>query len=138
MHVPENPFLIDVNAKNEMMNVANGVRFSDGDGSVPLLSLGYMCQKFAEPRSRHNPSGIRVYTRERKHEAEKSLTDPGRGGPRSGEHVDILGNVGVIEDVVRIASGLDVEENVDKDIIVSDLKNIVKKVDASGGLNHAV
>ncbi len=135
---PENPFLIDVNAKNH--HVANGVRFSDGDGSVPLLSLGYMCQKFAEPRSRHNPSGIKVYTRERKHEAEKSLTDPGRGGPRSGEHVDILGNVGVIEDVVRIASGLDVEENVDKDIIVSDLKNIVKKVDqhASGGLNHAV
>jgi hypothetical protein len=69
-----------------------------------------------------------------------SLTDPGRGGPLSGEHVDILGNVGVIEDVVRIATGLDVEETVDMDIIVSDLKNIVKKFDQHtfGGLKHAV
>lgn len=137
---PESPFYIDVAAKNEMRNITNGVRFSDGDGSVPLLSLGYMCQKFAEPRSKHNPSGIKVFTRERLHTPGMSLTDPGRGGPLSGEHVDILGNVGVIEDVVRIATGLDVEETVDMDIIVSDLKNIVKKFDQHtfGGLKHAV
>lgn len=137
---PESPFYIDVAAKSEMQNITSGVRFSDGDGSVPLLSLGYMCQKFAEPRSRHNPSGIKVFTRERKHEVEISLADPGRMGPRSGEHVDILGNVGVIEDLVRIATGLDVEEMVDKDIIVSDLKNIVKRLDqhTSGGLKNAV
>lgn len=137
---PESPFYIDLAAKSEMRNITSGVRFSDGDGSVPLLSLGYMCQKFAEPRSKHNPSGIKVFTRERKHETETSLADPGRMGPRSGEHVDILGNVGVIEDVVRIATGWDVEEKVDKDIIVSDLKNIVKRLDqhTSGGLKHAV
>lgn len=137
---PESPFYIDVAAKSDLRNITSGVRFSDGDGSVPLLSLGYMCQKFAEPRSRHNPSGIKVFTRERKHDAEISLADPGRGGPRSGEHVDILGNIGVIEDVVRIATGLDVEEMVDKDIIVSDLKNIVKRLDQHpfGGLKHAV
>mmetsp|Transcript_24159 Transcript_24159/g.39860 ORF Transcript_24159/g.39860 Transcript_24159/m.39860 type:complete len:688 (-) Transcript_24159:13-2076(-) len=137
---PESPFYIDVAAKNDLRNITSGVRFSDGDGSVPLLSLGYMCQKFAEPRSKHNPSGIKVFTRERKHDAEISLTDPGRGGPRSGEHVDILGNVGVIEDVVRIATGLEVEEKVDKDIIVSDLKNIVQRLDEhpSGGLKHVL
>mmetsp|Transcript_12678 Transcript_12678/g.19588 ORF Transcript_12678/g.19588 Transcript_12678/m.19588 type:complete len:251 (-) Transcript_12678:37-789(-) len=137
---PESPYYIDVAAKSDVQNITSGVRFSDGDGSVPLLSLGYMCQKFAEPRSKHNPSGIKVITRERMHDAEISLTDPGRGGPRSGEHVDILGNVGVMEDVVRIATGLDVEEKVDKDIIVSDLKNIVKRLDQhpSGGLKHAV
>mmetsp|Transcript_670 Transcript_670/g.1073 ORF Transcript_670/g.1073 Transcript_670/m.1073 type:complete len:691 (-) Transcript_670:39-2111(-) len=137
---PESPYYIDVAAKSDVQNITSGVRFSDGDGSVPLLSLGYMCQKFAEPRSKHNPSGIKVFTRERMHDAEISLTDPGRGGPRSGEHVDILGNVGVMEDVVRIATGLDVEEKVDKDIIVSDLKNIVKRLDQhpSGGLKHAV
>ena len=54
--------------------------------------------------------------------------------------MDILGNVGVIEDVVRIATGLEVEEKVDKDLIVSDLKNIVQRLDghSSGGLKHAV
>ncbi len=83
---------------------------------------------------------MKVFTRERKHDAEISLADPGRGGPRSGEHVDILGNIGVIEDVVRIATGLDVEEMVDKDIIVSELKDIVTRLDQhpSGGLKHAV
>ena len=137
---PESPFYIDVATKSDVQNITSGVRFSDGDGSVPLLSLGFMCRKFAEPRSKHNPSGVRVFTRERKHEAEMSLADPGRMGPRSGEHVDILGNDGVIEDIVRIATGLEVEEKVDKDVIVSDLINIVKRLDQhpSGGLQFVM
>ncbi|EED96074.1 Phospholipid:diacylglycerol acyltransferase, partial [Thalassiosira pseudonana CCMP1335] len=90
---------------DDAQNVKYGVLFSDGDASVPLISLGYMCQKWAEPKSSHNPSGIQVVTREKKHTGEVLLSDPGRGGPLSGEHVDILGNVGVIEDFVRIATG---------------------------------
>jgi hypothetical protein len=58
-----------------------------------------------------------------------SLSDPGRAGPAAGEHVDILGNVGVIEDVVRIATGFEVEEKVNEDIIVSDLRRIVQTID---------
>mmetsp|Transcript_26052 Transcript_26052/g.53809 ORF Transcript_26052/g.53809 Transcript_26052/m.53809 type:complete len:755 (+) Transcript_26052:198-2462(+) len=137
---PESPFYIDTKITDLSQNIHYGVRFSDGDTSVPLLSLGYMCQKWAEPKSRHNPSGMKVFTRERKHEAEPSLTDPGRGGPHSGEHVDILGNVGVIEDVVRIATGYEVEEKVDHDIIVSQLKNIMKSIDSHpfGGLKNVV
>lgn len=38
----EAPFLIDTSAKDETRNISNGVRFSDGDATVPLVSLGYM------------------------------------------------------------------------------------------------
>lgn len=44
-----------------------GVRASDGDGTVPLLSLGALCARhWREPRL--NPSGMRVVTREFLHE----------------------------------------------------------------------
>ena len=128
----EAPFLIDTNAKDDFGNIQSGVASSDGDATVPLVSLGYMCQKWAEPKNKHNPFGTKVYTRERKHKAQASLSDPGRGGPSSGEHVDILGNLGVIEDVVRIATGFELDQ-VDEDIIVSDLKRIVKEIDEHGG-----
>ncbi len=134
---PEAPFILDTTANDESNNIRLGVQHSDGDASVPLISLGYMCQKWSQPKNPHNPSGIRVYTRERKHESQVTLSDPGRGGPASGEHVDILGNVGVIEDVVRIATGFEVKEKVNEDIIVSDLKRIVQTIDAHvlGGSN---
>jgi phospholipid:diacylglycerol acyltransferase len=136
---PEWPAGIDTSAYDEQKDLQYGVRFSDGDGTVPLISLGYMCQKWAQPHNQHNPSGIRVYTRERKHTAEVLITDPGRGGPLSGEHVDILGNIGVIEDVVRIATDFEVNERVDKEIIHSELKRITKAIDShpEGGLEHA-
>lgn len=134
------PAAIDTSLYDEQKDLQYGVRFSDGDGTVPLLSLGYMCQKWAAPHSQHNPSGIRVFTRERKHIAEVSITDPGRGGPQSGEHVDILGNIGVIEDIVRIATAFQVEEKVDHDIIVSELKKITEGIDndPKGGLKHVL
>ena len=44
-----------------------GVRASDGDGTVPLLSLGALCARhWREPRL--NPAGMRVVTREFPHE----------------------------------------------------------------------
>ena len=44
-----------------------GVRASDGDGTVPLLSLGALCARhWREPRL--NPSGMRVVSREFAHE----------------------------------------------------------------------
>lgn len=59
-------------------------------------------------------------------------------GPLSGEHVDILGNVGVIEDVIRIVTEFEVEEKVDNEIIVSELKEITKRIDSHplGGLKN--
>lgn len=137
---PECPATIDTSVFDDQKDLQYGVRFSDGDGSVPLLSLGYMCKKYKEPSSLHNPSGMRVFIRERQHIAETSLSDPGRGGPLSGEHVDILGNLGVIEDVVRIATGFEVEEKVNYDIIHSELERITNGIDShpNGGLKNTV
>lgn len=137
---PDVPFNIDNSIYDDAQNVKYGVLFSDGDASVPLISLGYMCQKWAEPKSSHNRSGIQVVTREKKHTGEVLLSDPGRGGPLSGEHVDILGNVGVIEDFVRIATGFEVEEKVDREVVESELKEIMKTIDEHpmGGLKRAI
>lgn len=136
----EAPFSIDTNAKDESQNIHSGVRFSDGDASVPLISLGYMCQKWSQPKSKHNPSGIKVFTRESKSEKHTSFSDPGRGGPKSADHVDILGNLGVIEDLVRVATGFEVEKKVNEDRIESDLKEIMQMIDEHdfGGLNSVV
>ncbi|GFR45803.1 hypothetical protein Agub_g7259, partial [Astrephomene gubernaculifera] len=77
-----------------------GVQLSDGDGTVPLLSLGLMCRGGWRPGSRLNPGGMRVVTREFKHRS-GSLLQGARGGPASAAHVEILGNEGVLADVIR-------------------------------------
>jgi len=64
---------------------AAGVRASDGDGTVPLLSLGSLCARhWREPRL--NPSGIRVVTREFPHEPVYGLGEL-RCGARAAQHV---------------------------------------------------
>jgi phospholipid:diacylglycerol acyltransferase len=57
------PFLLNTTVKDAERKTAYGVRFGDGDGTVPLLSLG-------QPRvggwatKKLNPSGTKVVTRE--------------------------------------------------------------------------
>ena len=46
-----------------------------------------------------------------------------RGGPRSSDHVDLLGNVDVIADVLRIAAGVSLEDH-----IVSNISQIAEKI----------
>lgn len=45
----------------------HGIRLSDGDGTVPLISLGTLCRKHWRHKSL-NPSGIRIVSREHPHE----------------------------------------------------------------------
>ncbi|OIT36012.1 PREDICTED: putative phospholipid:diacylglycerol acyltransferase 2 [Nicotiana attenuata] len=80
-----------------------GVHFVDGDESVPVVSAGFMCAKGWRGKTRFNPSGISTYIREYQHKAPASLLE-GRG-TESGAHVDIMGNVALIEDVLRVAAG---------------------------------
>lgn len=84
-----------------------------GDGTIPLVSLGYMS---AVPwrTKKHNPAGARIVTREMKHAPHPLYP---RGGPLTSDHVDILGNVDLIEDILRIASGEQL-----KDKIFSNIK----------------
>ena len=53
-----------------------------------------MCEHWKKG-GKHNPSRIKVVTREHQSVEEFTLNDPGRGGPHSGEHVDILGHLDV-------------------------------------------
>lgn len=100
------PVLLDGQVFDEERNVSYGVRFSDGDGTVPLVSLGYICvDAWQRKNSGLNPSNSEVITREYRNQYEFSLEDPGRGGPRSSDHVDILGNLDMLSDFLKVATG---------------------------------
>ncbi len=47
-----------------------------------------------------------------------------RGGPGASDHVNILGNEAMLEDILRVVSGQDVEERVHSEIFT-----IVDKID---------
>jgi len=130
------PVILNASVTNESHNVSYGVRYTDGDGSVPLISLGYMCaDAWRRKETGLNPSGAEVITREYGHRAEFCVDDPMRKGPKSGEHVDILGNHGMLEDFLRIVSDFRTEE-IQNDQIVSNIKGIAKAINAhpKGGL----
>ena len=127
------PLVMDTSVHDEEHDIEHGVILSDGDGSVPLLSLGYLCVD-AWKRKELNPSGSKVITREYSNEGEFLVDDPMRGGPRAADHVDILGNVDMTEDFLRIVSDFDSKDM--KSLIVSDIENIAKRIDShpDGGL----
>eukprot|EP00997_Jenningsia_sp_PLL12_P010723 NODE_8067_length_425_cov_90.933511_g7205_i0.p1 GENE.NODE_8067_length_425_cov_90.933511_g7205_i0~~NODE_8067_length_425_cov_90.933511_g7205_i0.p1 ORF type:complete len:118 (-),score=34.96 NODE_8067_length_425_cov_90.933511_g7205_i0:71-382(-) len=97
----------------------------DGDGTIPLLGLGYMCVKGWRPGGSLNPHGTAVVTREYQHEALPLLHDM-RSGPRSGDHVDIMGNYELITDIVQISTG-NVGSTMQR--IHSDIHQITSRVD---------
>ncbi|RMZ89353.1 hypothetical protein DV736_g3419, partial [Chaetothyriales sp. CBS 134916] len=90
--------------------VDHGVIFGDGDGTVNLLSTGYMCAQGWQKINRYNPAGIKVTTYEMPHEPDRFSP---RGGPNSGDHVNILGRSNLNDLILRIAGGKgdDIEEN---------------------------
>ncbi|XP_047966053.1 putative phospholipid:diacylglycerol acyltransferase 2 [Salvia hispanica] len=102
-----------------------GVYFVDGDESVPVLSAGFMCAKGWKGKTRFNPSGSATYIREYKHIAPANLLH-GRG-LESGAHVDIMGNVALIKDVLRVAAGASGVE-LGGDRIYSDIMKISEKI----------
>ncbi|WZN65544.1 phospholipid:diacylglycerol acyltransferase [Chloropicon roscoffensis] len=108
-------------AKGEDLEIST-VEWSDGDGTVPLVSLGYMCSKGKRgwrKNARLNPGlKIAVTSREYRHQpAALSL----RGGPRTGDHVNILLNTELIGDIIAIAAGRDLEDRVISDINAVEL-----------------
>ena len=91
--------------------VDHGVIFGEGDGTVNLLSTGYMCTTGWRNISRYNPAGVRVKTYEMPHEPDRFSP---RGGPNTGDHVDILGRSSLNDLILRVAGGRgeQIEENV--------------------------
>lgn len=74
----------------------------------------------------YNPSGVKVITREFTHKSSPSPVDI-RGGKKTADHVDILGNFQVTMDLLAIAAGRDgdgLEEQ-----IYSNIREYSAKVD---------
>ncbi|KAI4322355.1 hypothetical protein L6164_022059 [Bauhinia variegata] len=120
------PFQIDNSAGGEEGScLEGGVYFVDGDGSVPVVSAGFMCAKAWRGRTRFNPSGVASYVREYQHKRSASLLEWRR--VESGAHVDIMGNVGMIEDVLRVAAGATAAE-IGGDMIFSDIMKMAERI----------
>ncbi|OAL38662.1 hypothetical protein AYO20_01868 [Fonsecaea nubica] len=83
-------------------SVDHGVVFGEGDGTVNLLSTGYMCAKGWREIKRYNPANIKITTFEMPHEPDRFSP---RGGPNTGDHVDILGRSSLNDLILRVAGG---------------------------------
>lgn len=130
------PFILDTSVEDPLNDVSYGIKYADGDGSVPLLSLGYMCADgWRRGETGLNPGKTKVVTREYKHRQEMDMGDPMRGGPFSADHVDIMGNLDMMRDFLRIVS--DHESDLQDDI-VSDIKGIAERIKKhpKGGLRR--
>jgi phospholipid:diacylglycerol acyltransferase len=126
--------VMDITVHNPEADVEHGIRYADGDGSVPLVSLGYICADAWQRKSSGlNPSGAKVYTREYKHRSEFLVDDPMRSGTHSGDHVDILGNVDMLSDLMRIVSDFEIDK-VNENHIVSEIAEIAKQINSKGGI----
>lgn len=120
------PYIMDASVNDPENHVHFGTRSSDGDISVPLVSLGYLCVDRWKSSKKLNPSNIKVTTREYKHREEFQVNDPMRGGPYSADHVDILGNVDAVTDLIKIVTEFETDELQDQ--IVSDIFSISHKI----------
>ncbi|KAF8250230.1 Lecithin:cholesterol acyltransferase [Wilcoxina mikolae CBS 423.85] len=79
----------------------HGVILGEGDGTVPILSSGYMCSKGWKMK-RYNPAGVQIKTFELLHEPDSFDI---RGGPTTADHVDILGRPDLNELILRVVAG---------------------------------
>jgi phospholipid:diacylglycerol acyltransferase len=65
---------------------------------------------------RYNPAGVQVKVFEMPHEPDRFSP---RGGPNTGDHVDILGRQSLNDLILRVAAGkgFEIEDNVVSDIM---------------------
>eukprot|EP00931_Biecheleriopsis_adriatica_P042198 TRINITY_DN24054_c0_g1_i1.p1 TRINITY_DN24054_c0_g1~~TRINITY_DN24054_c0_g1_i1.p1 ORF type:complete len:547 (+),score=62.73 TRINITY_DN24054_c0_g1_i1:211-1851(+) len=94
----------------------SGFVLGDGDYSCPVPSLGLMCHKGWRDEKR-NPARIPCTVKE--YRDKKSTLMAGgtiRGGPASGDHVDILGNDELLGDILRLASGSSIDSRITSDL----------------------
>ncbi|KAI9738183.1 MAG: hypothetical protein M1834_008681 [Cirrosporium novae-zelandiae] len=102
--------------------VDHGVVMGEGDGTVNLLSSGYMCSK-GWKMNRYNPAGVKIKVYEMPHEPDRFSP---RGGPNTGDHVDILGRASLNDLILRVAGGRgdQIEEN-----YISNIREYAEKVE---------
>ncbi|TID22114.1 Phospholipid:diacylglycerol acyltransferase [Venturia nashicola] len=81
--------------------IDHGVVMGEGDGTVNILSAGYMCTKGWKLK-RYNPAGVKIITHEMAHDPDKYSP---RGGPNTADHVDILGRSSLNDLILKVAGG---------------------------------
>ncbi|KAF7823299.1 putative phospholipid:diacylglycerol acyltransferase 2 [Senna tora] len=105
-----------------------GVYFVDGDHeSVPLVSAGFMCAKGWRGTTRFNPSGVSAFVREFRHKQQPSMFHGVRDMESTGAHINVMGNFGLVEDVLRVAAGATGAE-IGGDRIFSDIIRMSEKI----------
>lgn len=109
-------------------NISNGVLLTEGDATVPLVSLGYMCAKgWKLPQL--NPGGVRPVLREFQHNPQPSHVFDLRGGISSADHVDIMGNNELIASLLHIVAN---QPNVTYETVHSGIRQIADRVQLPG------
>ncbi|KAH9385678.1 phospholipid:diacylglycerol acyltransferase [Nematocida major] len=113
---------IDKNNTVPEDDIYKGIVHADGDGTVPVISMGYMGAA-GWKKDALNPHKVRTVVREYRHVASSSLLDI-RGGEHTAQHVNILGNTSLIEDILEIVSGKALPDKV-----ASNLKSLAAEID---------
>ncbi|KAI6803631.1 LACT-domain-containing protein [Hortaea werneckii] len=113
--------MIDTSVSSADGFVDRGVVMGEGDGTVNLLSSGYMCNK-GWNMQRYNPGNVSVTTYEMPHEPDRF--NP-RGGPNTGDHVDILGRSSLNDLILRVVGG---KGHLISDNVVSNIKEYAERV----------
>ncbi|CAF9907415.1 hypothetical protein IMSHALPRED_005524 [Imshaugia aleurites] len=118
---PNSSLNVTMDTALTMGAVDHGVIPGEGDGTVPLLSNGYMCARGWQLK-RFNPAGVKIKIYEMPHEPDRFSP---RGGPNTGDHVDILGRASLNDLILRIAGGKgdQIEDN-----YVSNIREYSEKV----------
>ncbi|KAK6439296.1 phospholipid:diacylglycerol acyltransferase [Oleoguttula sp. CCFEE 5521] len=112
---------IDTTISNTDGSIDHGVVMGEGDGTVNLLSTGYMCNRgWKIPR--YNPANISVKVHEMRHEPDRFSP---RGGPNTGDHVDILGRSSLNDLILRIAGG---RGEMVEEVVYSDIRTYAGRV----------
>ena len=116
----------------------SGIRLSDGDGTLPLESLGLMCVHPGgwNGTTPYNPGGLTVRTKEYWHDPFTNIDLSGgiqglagsvlQGGPRDADHVNILGNELFLRDILRLVTAPG-HEGVPEDEILSDVRGMAER-----------
>eukprot|EP01084_Bolivina_argentea_P133431 235486_1 len=123
-------FRINTNYNDKENNIINGFKTVNGDGTIPLLSLGFMCSKGWRNNKRFNPSLMKTKIIEYEDKKE-SIYQKGtlRGGKWSGDHVDIMGNQLLIKNVLLIAMGYGNNDKYVEEIVNSEIHEMSQLID---------
>lgn len=122
---------LDTGLKEPRHRAYKGIYHVDGDGTVPLISLGYMGVEGWVKHKHLNPFGVKSIVREYPDEASNlRMTD--RSGPKSGDHVDILGNHEMTTDILRIVANIPSSDPLNIPLgnrIISNVREIAASID---------